>query len=133
MFKLAFFMFIMTGWALAASALYVVRSPDGFAVVTKESLTFTDTYADTRTWERKDVADHREVVARLIRTEKAGMLAHILGNAKASDVKDQLSDALEKTPERTKLWGKARADADTSKTRKSGMTAGELVDLVTGS
>jgi hypothetical protein len=131
MFKFAFFIFIASGWGLAAASLYLVRSPDGFTLVTKDSLTFTDTYADTRTWERKDVAEHRDVIARLVQANKTRMLAHIVEDEKG-DVKEQLSDALEKAPPVSRVWAKARAAGQSSKSQPSKVTPGDLLDLALG-
>lgn len=68
------FVGMLSGWALSASALYVVRSPKGVSVFTKDSLSFVDTYADTRTWKTDDLASHKEIVSRMKATGRDDLL-----------------------------------------------------------
>lgn len=59
---------MVSGWGLAASCLYVVRTPNGVVVLPKNSLSFADTYADTRQWTDKDFSSHKALVERLTNT-----------------------------------------------------------------
>src|SRR6478672_8335624 len=51
LFRVFVALVLLGGWALAASALYVVRSPSGFVVITKDCLGFRDTYVDVTGWD----------------------------------------------------------------------------------
>jgi hypothetical protein len=82
------------GWALSAASLYVVRSPHGVSVLTKNSLTFTDTYADTRKWTSNDLAAHSTLVRRLIDTDHQDALADVHGfSGKADADADETSSS----------------------------------------
>jgi len=80
------------GWALAAASLHVVKSPGSMIygkvpfnvqLVTKNNLTFHDTYVDTSKWSVSDLDAHKDVVARLEQTNKTDALAHLNSTATA--------------------------------------------------
>ena len=80
------------GWALAAASLHVVKSPGSMVygkvpfnvqLVTKNNLTFRDTYVDTSKWSVSDLDAHKDVVARLEQTNKTDALAHLNATATA--------------------------------------------------
>src|SRR5881628_2616074 len=79
MFKLIVGVLLISGWGLAAAAMHVVRTPSGVTVVTKDTLGFTDTYADTREWKSADLSEHKLLVNRLLSTEHGDALEHISG------------------------------------------------------
>lgn len=99
-FRLIFCMAFLIGWGLAALSLHVIRTPDQipFALVTKERLSFRDTYVDTRAWTMDDVPRHPELVARLIRSGQADLLRHVVAGQHSVDVSVQLGDALQRAP-----------------------------------
>jgi hypothetical protein len=71
LFKLFVFAFLLGGWALAASALSLVRSPNGecamgrLTLMPKEHLTFRQTWVDTTKWTDADAAAHPYIATRL--------------------------------------------------------------------
>jgi hypothetical protein len=82
------------GWTLSAASLYVVRSAHGVSVLTKNSLTFTDTYADTRQWSVDDLPAHRTLVRRLIDTDHQDALADVRGfSGKMDSIADDTSSS----------------------------------------
>ncbi|HEY1684692.1 MAG TPA: hypothetical protein VGG19_08020 [Tepidisphaeraceae bacterium] len=64
---------------MSAASLYVVRTDHGINVLTKNSLSFTDTYVDIRKWKSDDLPDHRELVDRLIAKDRKDLLAEVPG------------------------------------------------------
>src|SRR4051812_31853447 len=97
MMKLLVLFLMLSGWVVAAASLHVVRTPTTFltfAIVPKNDVTFTDTYADTRTWTMADVPAHRDLVRRIIASNKCDVLSHLADAKSALDVPTQLSDAL---------------------------------------
>ena len=70
-FRLFVFVLLVGGWALAASALHLVRTPGNpqwlgkVLFIPKDRLTFKETYVDMRHWSPADVATHPLVVNRL--------------------------------------------------------------------
>lgn len=91
--------FVFGGWALAAASLHVVRAPGEMGcakvrvpfnvqLVPKNSLTFKDTYLDTRKWTAADVASHPAFVDRLHQANKLELVKQAMetpapGQAKA--------------------------------------------------
>jgi hypothetical protein len=73
------FVGMVGGWTLSAASLYVVRSAHGVSVLTKNSLSFTDTYADLRQWKADDLPAHRDLVRRLMVTDHQDLLAGVPG------------------------------------------------------
>jgi hypothetical protein len=84
LFKYTFLLaFIFGGWALAAASLHVVRAPGTMVygylpanvqVMTKNALTFKDTWVDTTKWTVADVDSHPDFVGRLEQTNKADLV-----------------------------------------------------------
>jgi hypothetical protein len=84
-------------WALAAAALHVVRVPGTqtqIVVIPKNQLRFEHTYVDTREWTLDDVAQHPDVVRRLIETGKAHHLQHVVGDIDVDALVPELRRAL---------------------------------------
>jgi hypothetical protein len=103
LFRLVVFVLLVGGWALAASAVHVVRT-DGtgsreFIVVPKNRIGIEDTYVDTRTWTLDDVPNHKSLVGRMIDTEKYMALAHVTGEKEPSEVQQRLADARMRAPQ----------------------------------
>lgn len=94
LFLLTVFALLAGGWALASSAIYVVRTPSKFIVIPKDHLEYKDTYVDTRQWTLADDSAHAEVVARLIQTGKSDQLAHTV-NTNSGPVDVQLTLAIQ--------------------------------------
>jgi hypothetical protein len=88
--------FFFSGWALAASALHVVYTPATLSVVTKQGLSFTDTYVDTRQWTMEDAAGHPVLVRRLIELRRPDMLGHIEDIESPLTLEEQLLVVLER-------------------------------------
>jgi hypothetical protein len=77
------------GWPLAMSALHAVHVPGqrtvlgmtlpqwaSWHLLTKEKITFRETFVDTRTWQLNDIADHTAVANRLERAGLGSAFAH---------------------------------------------------------
>ena len=88
--KLIKFVFVVGlvfgGWALAAATLHVVRAPGSMAfgkvpftvqLLTKNTITFRETYVDTTKWSVADLDAHKGFVARLEQLDKAALVAHL--------------------------------------------------------
>lgn len=74
---------LLAGWALAGSALHVVRWPGAevwIGIVPKDRLGVKDTYVDVRNWTAQDIYDHPDLVKRLIHAGKSGWLTHIVSD-----------------------------------------------------
>lgn len=90
-FKVVGVLAMIGGWPLAMSALHAVHVPGqrtvmgvalpewaSWHLLTKDKMTFRETFVDTRTWQLNDIADHTAVANRLDRVglrsafEKAG-------------------------------------------------------------
>lgn len=98
MFRFIFFTLFAGGWSLSAACLYVVRTSSGVAILPKDSITFADTYADTRAWKMDDLPRHRALVQRLVETDREDLLAGISGAGGSGDeLKKRLMDAAEKS------------------------------------
>jgi hypothetical protein len=95
-FRLIVCLLLLVGWGLAALSLHVVVTPDEFPVtlVTKERFGITDTYVDTRKWTKDDLPNHRLLVQKLIAVDKAGVLKHVMPDAKPEQLPAELSDAI---------------------------------------
>jgi hypothetical protein len=99
------------GWTLAASALYLVRTPGNSfpVIVTKDHLGFKDTYADTRKWTVSDDAAHPVLVARLIQLNRTDLLAHTVSTTGSVD--SQLAAAVQSpAPASPDITDKAKAE-----------------------
>jgi len=84
LFRLFVLGLLVGGWALASSALYLVRSPGGefkqvgkLTLIPKDHLTFHDTYVDTRRWSGDDLDRHACVVARINELHRGDLLQHV--------------------------------------------------------
>jgi large subunit ribosomal protein L7/L12 len=88
--KLLKFVFVVAlvfgGWALAAASLHVVRAPGTMAfgyvpfklqLITKNAITFRETYVDTTKWSVVDADAHKDFVNRLEQLNKADLVAHV--------------------------------------------------------
>ncbi|HZZ44098.1 MAG TPA: hypothetical protein VFE58_14270 [Tepidisphaeraceae bacterium] len=133
MFKLFFLFLFAAGWGLAAAALHVVRTPANFltvSVVTKNDLSFEDTYVDSRTWTIQDVSKHRDLVARLLATGKSDVLAHVTDAHSSHDVSRQLSDAMGEAPAVEKPVKLASLDAALAQIKAGRISPADLAKLV---
>jgi len=74
------------GWALAAASLHVVRAPGTMAfgyipfkvqLITKNAITFRETYVDTTKWTVVDAQAHQDFVNRLDQLNKSDLVAHV--------------------------------------------------------
>ena len=103
-FRLLVVVLLLGGWSLAALSLHVIvapGSPGRVIFVPKNQLGIKETYVDTRHWTVGDVAQHPQVVQRLLATGKTDALAHLANPGE--DLVAILNDAVEKpaTPEPT--------------------------------
>ena len=120
-FRLFLFCLLVGGWALASSALYLVRSPGGHfeqigkvALIPKDHLTFRDTYVDTRHWSAPDLEKHACVVARINTVHRGDLLKHVSLSASSEDSSCSLCDA--PLPTRASLAGQQKADESKTNT-----------------
>lgn len=85
--KLLKFVFVVAlvfgGWALAAASLHVVRAPGSMAfgyvpfkvqLITKNAITFRETYVDTTKWSVADRDAHKDFVNRLDQLNKSDLV-----------------------------------------------------------
>ncbi|HLL88591.1 MAG TPA: hypothetical protein VK324_04755 [Tepidisphaeraceae bacterium] len=96
LFRLFVTVLLVGGWALAASALHVVRTNDAqpIKLIPKDRLGFADTYVDVRTWTVNDAVNHPAVVARLIETGRGDALVNIAsGPAQVEVLEKKLAEA----------------------------------------
>lgn len=77
---------VFGGWALAAASLHVVRAPGTMAfgyvpfklqLITKNAITFRETYVDTTKWSVVDADAHKDFVNRLDQVNKSDLVAHV--------------------------------------------------------
>ena len=94
LFRAVVMVLLVGGWTLAGSALHVVRTPTSVVVIPKDRLRFADTYVDTRKWTLVDDRAHPVVVARLLATGHANLLAHTVDTTNGMSVDAQLNDAV---------------------------------------
>jgi hypothetical protein len=97
-FRLISLSLILGGWSLAGLAVHVVRSPGRIEIITKQSLDYRDTWADTRTWTMADVPKHADLIRRVLATNNADLLTHLTGDRTPSDASRILSAALPDKP-----------------------------------
>ena len=95
-FRVIVLLLLMGGWALAASALYVVRSPSGFVVIPKDCLGYRDTYVDVSDWDLNQAALHPVVSQRLIESGHADRLSHVTKATSVADLSAQIRAAVDK-------------------------------------
>jgi hypothetical protein len=104
------FILFVGGWALASAAVYVVRTPSKFVVITKDHLGYRDTYVDTRKWTLPDDGNHPALVARLIQLGRTDALAHTV-DTRTGSVDSQLAMAVQNSaPASPDLTTKAKAE-----------------------
>ncbi|HEV8606609.1 MAG TPA: hypothetical protein VGQ99_14640 [Tepidisphaeraceae bacterium] len=89
LFKLLLVAILLGGWALAASALYLVRAPGRLAgiprtewagklvLIPKDCMGWRDTYVDTSRWTPTDLANHPVVVQRIKESGRKDLISHI--------------------------------------------------------
>jgi hypothetical protein len=77
---------VFGGWALAAASLHVVRAPGTMAfgyvpfkvqLITKNAITFRETYVDTTKWSVVDADAHKDFINRLDQLNKSDLVAHV--------------------------------------------------------
>src|SRR3954464_3293180 len=83
---------VFGGWALAAASLHVVRAPGTMAfgyvpfkvqLITKNAITFRQTYVDTTKWAVVDADAHKDFINRLDQLNKSDLVAHVKPTADA--------------------------------------------------
>jgi hypothetical protein len=84
---------LVGGWALASSAVYVVRTPGKVLVFPKNQLGYKDTFVDTRAWTITQDREHPALVARVIQLNRTDALAHTV-NSSLGPVNAQLAAAV---------------------------------------
>ena len=107
LFKLIVFVLFVGGWALAAGAVYVVRTPERVIVLPKERMRFPETYTDVRAWTLNDVAAHPELTRRLIESGKVSALTRAAGGGDETQVTATIEDTLANGPPATAPSGEA--------------------------
>src|ERR1700722_9835566 len=82
-FKAVVVVLFVGGWALASSAVHVVRTPTSKlpSIMTKNHLGYADTYVDTRAWNLSDDRAHADFVTRVIQLGRTDLLAHTVNSA----------------------------------------------------
>ncbi len=96
LFRLIVLVLLLGGWGLAGLSLHVVRTPRTLTIVPKNRLGIVDTLVDTRSWTLDDVADHPEVVARLLDLNKIDLINHLAGDRSEKEFERALRDAVER-------------------------------------
>ena len=81
------------GWALAAASLHIVRAPGTMAfgyipfkvqLITKNAITFRETYVDTTKWSVADRDAHKDFLNRLDQLNKSDLAPAPAADAHAS-------------------------------------------------
>jgi hypothetical protein len=100
-FRLIGLALTISGWAVAALCLHVIRTPDPsdpsqsrLIVIPKARLGITDTYVDARKWTITDVPDHKALIWRVLDAGQAEQLKYLTDPRNGNDVQTQLTDAL---------------------------------------
>jgi hypothetical protein len=92
MFRLFVLVLLLAGWGLAALSLHVVLAPGTpgrLAIIPKDRLGFTDTWADVRGWTIEELPNHPSLITRLIQTGKTDLLSHVAGDKETSSKLEQ--------------------------------------------
>jgi hypothetical protein len=97
-FRLIVTLLLLGGWALAASAVHVVRTGDSPLIIPKDRLGMRDTYVNVAAWSADDVASHPLVSRRLIATGNVDVLAHAFKATSFDDLKAQINEAIVRGP-----------------------------------
>lgn len=92
---------MLSGWAVAALCLHIVRTPDPndpnkskLVVVPKQHLGLKDTYVDARKWTPADLLEHRDLVSRMLDANQAQQLKFLADPKSKQDVQTQITDIL---------------------------------------
>lgn len=86
----------VTGTAVGAGLMFgaltyhVVRTPEGYELVPKITAGFADTYIDVRTFGVSDWANHKPLVAAIVRADKKDILEPSSAEALTDGVQDML-------------------------------------------
>jgi hypothetical protein len=139
-FKFVLFLIVASGWALAASAVHVVRSPGTlagiqktewagqFAVIPKDKLGWPGTFVDTTKWTPTDVASNPAVVERISEVGRKDLLNHILEPAMVEAAKPLPPGGIEVKPTAAPEPEKtASPKAEPEAVEKTSATGGEGV------
>jgi hypothetical protein len=101
LFRLIGLALTISGWAVAALCLHVIRTPNPsdpneskLVVIPKARLGLTDTYVDARRWTMADVPDHKALIWRVLDAGQAEQLKYLADPKSGADVQTQLTDAL---------------------------------------
>ncbi len=99
------FALMISGWAVAALCLHVVRTPNpsdpqqsNLVVIPKERLGIRETYVDARMWKMSDVLDHRQLVLSMVYAGQAKQLQFLADPDNKTDIATQLTDELSGDP-----------------------------------
>src|SRR3954462_15565069 len=98
-FRLIVLVLLVSGWAVAAASLHVVRDGNRVIVIPKQRLQMREIYVDTTKWTLDDVARHPAVVQRLIETGKVDVLQHVVPEATGESLNTTLRAAMERGPQ----------------------------------
>ncbi len=105
--------FMFGGWTLAAASLHVVRTPAtskyipvNLHFVTKNHLTFKDTWVDTTKWNLADLSSHEEFAARLAQAGQLDLVKDLPAPAPvtrndAKEIAPSTSDPKKAEPSKT--------------------------------
>jgi len=100
-FRFIFLVLMVSGWALAALCLHIIRVPDPenakqskLVVIPKQRLGINDTYVDARGWTMADVPDHRMLVLEMMNADKQDELKYLTNPKNKQSVEIQLMDVL---------------------------------------
>jgi hypothetical protein len=125
---------LISGWAVAALSLHVVRTPDPndpkkskLLVIPKARLGVFETYVDARHWTMADVPNHAALVLRILDAGMADQLKFLGDPDSRQGIQTQLIDALPRLRGR-----KSPATASSmapSGTSSAGFDLGGLLDL----
>lgn len=82
-FRIFVTLLLLGGWAMAAAAVHLVRAPGTpewlgrWSVVTKDHLTFRQTYVDTSKWSMADKQANAALVNRFAESGRLDLVQHI--------------------------------------------------------
>ena len=104
LFRFLGLMLFLSGWAVVALCVHVVRIPDPangqlskLIIVPKNRLGPQDTYVDARSWTMADVKAHPLLVLRVLESGKADEFKFLADPKDKKDVETQLTDTLSGT------------------------------------
>lgn len=125
---------LISGWAVAALSLHVVRTPDPnnpqkskLLVIPKARLGVFATYEDARQWTMADVPHHADLVLRILDAGMADQLMFLGDPNSRHDIQTQLIDALPRL--RGGKSPAAAAGVTRSGVSSAGFDLGALLDL----